>query len=55
MINKSLEPHSLEGFQTILERNVTGDFNIIRLAIREMLNNTPSEDGERGVIINTSR
>ena len=55
MINKTYEIHSLEGFRKTLERNVIGDFNLIRLAAKEMLSNRPSEEGERGVIINTSR
>ena len=55
MISKTFDPHSLEGFQEILERNVVGDFNIIRLAAKEMLSNKIIEGGERGVIINTSR
>ena len=55
MISKTLDPHSLEGFQEILERNVAGDFNIIRLAAKEMLSNKIIEGEERGVIINTSR
>lgn len=55
MINKAYETHSLEGFRKTLERNVIGDFNIIRLAAKEMISNKPSEEGERGVFINTSR
>lgn len=55
MISKTMESHSLEGFQEIMERNVSGDFNVIRLAAREMLHNKLVEEGERGVIINTSR
>lgn len=55
MLSKTLEPHSLEGFQNVIERNVVGDFNIIRLAVKEMLDNKISDREERGVIINTSR
>lgn len=55
MISKTLDPHSLENFQHVIDRNVVGDFNIIRLAAKEMLNNKLMEGEERGVIINTSR
>ena len=55
MLSKTLEPHSLEGFQNVIERNVVGDFNIVRLAVKEMLDNKISDREERGVIINTSR
>ena len=48
-------PHSLESFREVIDRNVAGDFNLIRLAARRMTENPRSLDGERGVIINTSR
>ena len=48
-------PHSLESFREVIERNVVGDFNLIRLAVKLMIGNPRSIDGERGVIINTSR
>lgn len=47
-------PHSLAHFQKIININLVGSFNMIRLAAFEMSNNTPNEEGERGVIINTA-
>lgn len=47
-------PHSLESFRKVIEVNLIGTFNAIRLAAAEMAENTPGEDGERGVIINTA-
>ena len=38
-----------------MDRNVTGNFNLIRLLAKEMIRNPKNEGGERGVIINTSR
>jgi NAD(P)-dependent dehydrogenase (short-subunit alcohol dehydrogenase family) len=34
--------------------NLTGTFNVIRLAAAAMASNPPSEGGERGVIVNTA-
>jgi NAD(P)-dependent dehydrogenase (short-subunit alcohol dehydrogenase family) len=47
-------PMPLEDFERVIKINLTGHFNAIRLAARDMLHSEPSEDGERGVIINTS-
>jgi len=51
--NKSTS-HSLETFQKVLKVNVTGTFNVCRLACRLFIENSPNEDGQRGVIINTA-
>ena len=38
-----------------MQINVVGTFNVIRFCTQEMVkNNTPNEDGQRGVIINTT-
>ena len=47
-------PHALDIFQRIININLVGTFNVIRLAAAAMATNTPDEGGERGVIINTS-
>ncbi|XP_054013479.1 3-hydroxyacyl-CoA dehydrogenase type-2 [Hylaeus anthracinus] len=47
-------PHLLEDFQKVLNVNTVGTFNVIRLAAGVMYENTPNEDGQRGVIINTA-
>lgn len=47
-------PLSLDAFQKVLQINLVGTFNVIRLAAEKMMNNAPSEQGERGVIINTA-
>jgi NAD(P)-dependent dehydrogenase (short-subunit alcohol dehydrogenase family) len=38
----------------VIQINLVGTFNIIRLAVEQMAKNTPNEDGEKGVIINTA-
>jgi NAD(P)-dependent dehydrogenase (short-subunit alcohol dehydrogenase family) len=48
-------PHSLTHFQKIININLIGTFNMIRLAAWEMAKNTPADGEEdRGVIINTA-
>jgi len=47
-------PMPLEMFEMVIKINLIGTFNVIRLAATEMLKNTPNEDGERGVLINTA-
>ncbi|MFA5321209.1 MAG: SDR family NAD(P)-dependent oxidoreductase [Smithella sp.] len=47
-------PLSLEAFNKVLQINLVGTINVIRLAVEQMMNNTPGEEGEKGVIINTA-
>ena len=44
----------LEHFTRVIHVNLTGTFNVIRLAAAAMASNPPSEGGERGVIVNTA-
>ena len=46
--------HDLESFSRIVQVNLIGTFNVIRLAAEQMQSNSPGEDGERGVIISTA-
>jgi NAD(P)-dependent dehydrogenase (short-subunit alcohol dehydrogenase family) len=47
-------PHSLDLFKKVIDVNLSGTFNVIRLAAAQMAKNQPNADGERGVIINTA-
>ena len=50
-------PHSLESFTKVVEINLIGTFNVVRLAAEAMAKNEPAggeADGERGVIVNTA-
>ena len=47
-------PHALEMFAQVINVNLIGTFNIIRLASWEMSKAEPLAGGERGVIINTA-
>jgi NAD(P)-dependent dehydrogenase (short-subunit alcohol dehydrogenase family) len=44
----------LEIFSKVIQINLIGTFNVIRLAAAQMAQNKPGADGERGVIINTA-
>ena len=47
-------PMSMEHFNRVVQINLMGTMNVIRLAAEKMVENTPNEDGEKGVIINTA-
>lgn len=47
-------PHDLDAFAKVVNVNLIGTFNVIRLAAWAMSQNEPGEDGERGVIVNTA-
>ncbi|GAA5184022.1 3-hydroxyacyl-CoA dehydrogenase [Niveibacterium umoris] len=47
-------PHSLDLFRKVIEVNLIGSFNLIRLAADAMSRNAPVADGERGVIVTTA-
>jgi len=53
-INRAGDPHSLDTFRKVLEINLVGTFNVLRLAASAMSANDPNEQGERGVIVNTA-
>ena len=44
----------LDRFAQVININLIGTFNVLRLAAEQMAKNEPNADGERGVIINTA-
>jgi NAD(P)-dependent dehydrogenase (short-subunit alcohol dehydrogenase family) len=46
--------HSLENFSRIININLIGTFNLLRLAAEAIAESAPNAEGERGVIINTA-
>jgi len=46
--------HSLELFSKVIQVNLIGSFNMIRLAAEAMAKNAPEPTGERGVMISTA-
>jgi NAD(P)-dependent dehydrogenase (short-subunit alcohol dehydrogenase family) len=54
-LSGSKGPHPLMPFETILQINLIGTFNVLRFAATAMIANEPlAEDGERGVCVNTA-
>jgi NAD(P)-dependent dehydrogenase (short-subunit alcohol dehydrogenase family) len=47
-------PHDLASFTRLIQVNLIGTFNVIRLAAAVMVKNEPTGEGERGVIVNTA-
>lgn len=47
-------PHPLDTFAKVIQINLIGTFNMIRLAANAMSHAEPTADGERGVIVNTA-
>ncbi len=47
-------PHPLAAFARVIQINLVGTFNVIRLAAAAMSQNTPNAAGERGVLVNTA-
>jgi NAD(P)-dependent dehydrogenase (short-subunit alcohol dehydrogenase family) len=47
-------PHALASFARVININLIGTFNMIRLAADTMSKQAPNSGGERGVIVNTA-
>ena len=54
LVGKDGTPMPIEDFQRIVNVNLVGTFNVIRLVAAQMLKLDPMDDGERGVIVNTA-
>ncbi|MGW0521380.1 MULTISPECIES: SDR family NAD(P)-dependent oxidoreductase [unclassified Crossiella] len=53
IVNKQGEPHDYDLFRKVVEINLIGSFNVLRLAAAAMAK-TEAVDGQRGVVINTA-
>jgi NAD(P)-dependent dehydrogenase (short-subunit alcohol dehydrogenase family) len=47
-------PYPLDKFSRVIQVNLIGTFNMLRLAAAAMVSNEPNAEGERGVIVNTA-
>jgi len=54
VVNRDGTPHDLNAFNTILQINTVGTFNVMTRAAAAMATTELLEDGERGVIVNTA-
>ena len=54
VIGRDGSPHDLGTYQKVLEVNLFGTFNVMRIAASAISKSEPLEDGERGVVVNTA-
>jgi len=54
VVDKSGQPLDLAVFRRVIEVNLIGTFNVLRLAASRMVANEPNAGGERGVLVNTA-
>jgi len=47
-------PHDLSLFRSIIDVNLVGTFNVLRLGAEAIAATEPDEEGQRGVIVNTA-
>jgi len=47
-------PMALGHFSRVVQINLVGTLNVIRLAVAKIVENAPNPDGEKGVVINTA-
>jgi NAD(P)-dependent dehydrogenase (short-subunit alcohol dehydrogenase family) len=47
-------PHSLEAFAKVIQVNLIGTFNVLRLAAEAIAGGETDDEGERGAIVNTA-
>lgn len=47
-------PMPINHFNQVVQINLIGSMNVVRLAAEQMVKNAPNDDGEKGVVINTA-
>ncbi len=53
-VASSKGPHPLLPFETVIQINLIGTFNVLRYAAAAMISNEPADDGERGALVCTA-
>jgi NAD(P)-dependent dehydrogenase (short-subunit alcohol dehydrogenase family) len=54
VIDRQNDPHDLDAFKFVINVNLIGTFNCMRLAASAIARTEPMVDGERGVVVNTA-
>lgn len=54
ILSREGEPHEQDFFAKVINVNLIGTFNVLRLSAAAMAKNEPMEHGERGVVVNTA-
>jgi NAD(P)-dependent dehydrogenase (short-subunit alcohol dehydrogenase family) len=54
-VNRDGSPHTLATFRKVIDVNLIGTFNLMRIAAAAIANTEPADaDGQRGVVVNTA-
>jgi NAD(P)-dependent dehydrogenase (short-subunit alcohol dehydrogenase family) len=53
-VKKDHSPASAAKFDRVVQINLVGTWNVVRIAAAAMVSGSPIEDGERGVLVNTA-
>ncbi len=54
-VDREGKPHNLDAYRRVIEINLIGTFNVMRIAAAAMAKTDPADDdGQRGVVINTA-
>ncbi len=54
VLSRDGAPHDFNVFTTVIQINLIGTFNVLRIAASRMARNEPDANGERGVVVNTA-
>ncbi|NNM00628.1 MAG: SDR family NAD(P)-dependent oxidoreductase [Gammaproteobacteria bacterium] len=54
ILDRDGNPKPLAGFKAVIDVNLVGTFNVMRVCAAAMARNDPDEAGERGVIVNVA-
>ncbi|WP_395108033.1 SDR family NAD(P)-dependent oxidoreductase [Actinomadura sp. SCN-SB] len=54
VVNRKLEPASMDGFTKTIDLYLTGTYNVLRLAAAEIGAAEPDADGQRGAVVMTA-
>ncbi len=54
VIDREGNPMPIDFFSKVVQINLVGTMNVIRLAVEQMMKNSPNQDGEKGAVINVA-
>jgi NAD(P)-dependent dehydrogenase (short-subunit alcohol dehydrogenase family) len=54
LVSRDGSPHALAGYSKVIQVNLVGTFNLMRIAASAISRSEPLAEGERGLIVNTA-
>ena len=54
IVSRDGKPHDLAGYAKVIQVNLVGTFNLMRMAASAISKSEPLDEGERGLIVNTA-